>query len=355
MTTGLSGTFSIGVNGAGMSGRIYWTEDYNEAANQSTVTARFQVSKNTSSSTTYGTFSGYISIAGTSQSWSGTVSVPAGASNQTIFTKSQLVTHNPDGQLSITIIADGAVSGTSWTDSYGSAAVAMTNFVRLPSAPSAPTLTRTSSGTTVTVMSEVASSPVTPSNYDLRWSYDGATWTEVTGIGTDRTHDITVTSTSTVHAQTRAISSEGTGPWSLSSTIVGIPTAPSSITATRNGRSITVTSGSSSGTGITGYFVQYSTDTGSTWSTAQAMTGFTYSYVNLTPALTYLLRVYSVNSIGSSAYTTASEGIFVPAGGKRWDGSSWLPSSTGKRWDGSAWVDLQTAKRWDGSAWVDLS
>lgn len=354
MTTGLSGTFGLAVNGAGMSGRIYWTEDYNEAANQSTITARFQVSKNTSSSTTYGTFSGYISIAGDSMSWSGTVSVAPGASNQTIFSKSKTVNHNADGSLSVAIVADGAVSGTSWSDSYGSSTVAMTNFVRLPSAPAAPTLTRNSAGTTVTITSAVATSPVTPSSYDAQWSYDGATWTTLTNIGTDLAIDVTATSTATVYAQTRAISSEGTGPWSASSSIVGIPTAPSSISVTRNGRSLTITAGSSSGTGITGYFVQYSTDDGSNWSSAQAMTGLTYSYVNLTPALTYIVRVYSVNSIGPSGYTTAA-GVFVPAGGKRWDGTTWLPSSTGKRWDGSAWVDLQTAKRWDGSAWTDLS
>lgn len=40
---------------------------------------------------------------------------------------------------------------------------------------------------------------------------------------------------------------------------------------------------------------------------------------------------------------------------KRWDGASWVDTTTRKRWDGSAWVDLTTFKRWDGSAWVDIT
>jgi hypothetical protein len=74
----------------------------------------------------------------------------------------------------------------------------------------------------------------------------------------------------------------------------------------------------------------------------------------LTVAQTYVFRVYAVGDGTNTSYTT-SAGIFVPAGGKRWDGSAWNSASTGKRWDGSAWVDLGTAKRWDGSNWVDLS
>jgi hypothetical protein len=80
----------------------------------------------------------------------------------------------------------------------------------------------------------------------------------------------------------------------------------------------------------------------------------TYTYTNLTPALTYLFRVFATNSIGSSDFTESS-GVFVPAGGKRWDGSAWTAAAVGRRWDGSAWVDLTVAKRWDGSSWGDLS
>jgi hypothetical protein len=93
---------------------------------------------------------------------------------------------------------------------------------------------------------------------------------------------------------------------------------------------------------------------GTSWSSPVAMSGGVYVYTNLTPAKTYTFRVYSTNSTGSSTFTTSGT-VFVPAGGKRWDGSTFTPTSTVKRWDGSAWTDVLTAKRWDGSAWTDLS
>jgi hypothetical protein len=93
---------------------------------------------------------------------------------------------------------------------------------------------------------------------------------------------------------------------------------------------------------------------GSGWSSAVAMVGQVYNYTNLEPAKTFTFRVYSVNSTGNSA-PTVSGAIFIPAGGKRWDGSAFVATSTVKRWDGSAWADVLTAKRWNGSAWIDLS
>ena len=225
----------------------------------------------------------------------------------------------------------------------------------IPSAPSAePTLSRSSDGVTVTVTSaSAAGNGNGPSGYVYRTSYDGTTWNAQAalsqGAGT-----FTLTATQTVYVQTAAVNSIGQGAWSGTTTVVGIPTAPSSATATRTARNVTVVAGNSTGSGITGYFVQYSTNGGSSWSTAQPMTSQSYTYTNLTAALTYTFRVYSTNSIGASA-TTSSATVFVPAGGKRWDGTAWTSTTTAKRWDGTNWVDLSTAKRWDGTNWVDLS
>lgn len=133
-----------------------------------------------------------------------------------------------------------------------------------------------------------------------------------------------------------------------------VPSAPASINTTRTSRNVEVVSGSSTGPNITGYFVQYSTDGGSSWSTAETMVSQVYTYTNLTAGATYLFRVYSSNSDGNSAYTTSAS-VLIPAGGKRWDGSTFVSTTTAKRWDGSSWLDVTTAKRWDGSSWVDLS
>ena len=148
---------------------------------------------------------------------------------------------------------------------------------------------------------------------------------------------------------------QGTFSWTT------VATAPASITATRSGRSVAITataSASNGGATITSYQVQYRTSTDNStwgaWGSTQTLSSLAYTYNNLTPALYYQVRVYAVNSAGSSA-GTSSASVFVAAGGKRWTGTTWTPTTIAKRWNGSAWVDLTIAKRWNGSAWVDLS
>lgn len=149
---------------------------------------------------------------------------------------------------------------------------------------------------------------------------------------------------------------QGTVYWST------VPTAPASISLAKTGRQIIATiTGSSSNGGetISSYSVQYRTSSngGSTWGSwggTQTISGSSTTYNNLTPALTYQFRTYANNSEGSSAARVSSN-IFVSAGGKRYDGSTWNSTTTAKRFDGSTWVDFTTAKRYDGSTWVDLS
>lgn len=252
----------------------------------------------------------------------------------------------------------------------GSSTQPVTDISRPPQAPpTAPGIFRSTDGTTITITSAVApdatGSPTPPAitNYKYRYSTNNATWTEVTGMGTDRvdtfgpTVPITVLSTQIYYFQTAATNSEGYGAWSTSATSAGVPSAPSSISATRTARDVVIIVGSSAtngGSTITGYYVQYSSDAGSTWSTAQLLTGGTYTYVGLTAGLTYRFRSYATNAIGSSDYATSTD-VFVPAGGKRFDGSGWNSTTIAKRYDGSAWVDLTIAKRYNGSTWVDLS
>jgi hypothetical protein len=229
----------------------------------------------------------------------------------------------------------------------------MTNFVRLPTAPATgPTLSRNAAGTTVTILSGTATSPVAISSYQYQQSTDGTTWGTATTVATpSATTDIVgLTATQVYYYQTRAVSSEGNGPWSATKYTAG---APATITATRTGRNVAVVAGNANGT-VSDYYVQYSINAGVDWTTPVVMTAQAYTYSSLTVAQTYVFRVYAVGDGTNTSYTT-SAGIFVPAGGKRWDGSAWNSASTGKRWDGSAWVDLGTAKRWDGSNWVDLS
>ncbi len=169
--------------------------------------------------------------------------------------------------------------------------------------------------------------------------------------------------------------SPGNGLVSTISNIMapGIPSAPAVPTIkNRVARTITINSTRGSmdfGNAISEYRVQLSTDGGSTWkgwnNTTKAFTADnTYNVLNssgdfeyqlLTPALTYLWRVYAVNSIGDGETAEIAAEVFVGAGGKRYTGTVWEPTSTSRRYDGTSWVDFGTAKRWDGSAWVDLT
>jgi hypothetical protein len=326
----------------------------NSGANTSVVTATLQVNppSDSGSFNLYSDQNSYsLTFDGTTYTGNYTFDFRTNRATKVLKTVSKTITHNADGTKSVTG-SGSSTSGTLGSASISTKTLTLTDFVRLPDAPGTPALTRSSTGTSIDVVGAVASSPVSISNYDLRWSYDGTTWTTVSNIGTDRTATLTVVSTSTVSVQTRAISSEGTGPWSSSTSVVGVPTAPASISVSRTGRNVTVTSGSSTGSGITGYQVQF--NDGSGWSTAVSMVSQSHTYTNLDGAKTYQFRVFATNAIGDSAYTT-SDSLFVPAGGKRYNGSAFVDTTTAKRWDGSAWVELTTAKRWSGSAWIDLS
>ena len=153
----------------------------------------------------------------------------------------------------------------------------------------------------------------------------------------------------------------------------GVPSAPGTPTiSSKVGRTLTLNStrGSSDyGNAISEYRIQLSTDNGATWkgwdNTSKTFTANNtyntldgsgnFTYQLLTPALTYKWRVYAVNSIGTGDMATMSAGTFVGAGGKRFDGTSWNPTTTSKRFDGTNWVDFTIAKRFDGTNWVDLT
>lgn len=165
---------------------------------------------------------------------------------------------------------------------------------------------------------------------------------------------------------------DGTGPYMPDYLSAGGPTqgainydrkpaAPTSVTSTLNSdKSITVTSNAvSSPAGTATYYVSYSSNGGSTWSSYTTIPSnartYTYTLGSLPMGLNYRFRMYASNSDGSSAAFTQTSDVFLPAGGKRYDGSSWGATLTAKRYDGSAWQTLTTAKRYDGSSWINLS
>ena len=265
------------------------------------------------------------------------------------------VTHTSNGSktISVSAAADGL---TPLGTASASGTLVLTDFVLVPGKPAVPTVTRTNTGDSITVTSAIPSSSVAITAYNYRYSTDQTNWTTASMVLATRQATLaTAVTTSGYYLQTRATSSEGDGAWSDSAFIAGVPAVPATIALERSARNVTVTVGTSptdGGAPITAYTVEY--DSGSGYGNAQTVTGGSYTYTNLVAGLTYTFRAYATNSTGNSA-ARVSSALFVPAGGKRWDGSAWNSTTTAKRWDGSAWVDLSTAKRWDGSAWVDLS
>ena len=156
-----------------------------------------------------------------------------------------------------------------------------------------------------------------------------------------------------------AADTEGTGASVISGAvpIPNLPSAPSTCTtSTVSGRELTVTSGSSlaNGAAITGYRAQQSPDNGVTWQNAAGtvggsdlMTSQAITYSNLVGGATYKFRVFATNEMGSGATTTSSS-VFVPSGGKRYDGTTFVNASKANRRNetNTAWVPIATTKKY---------
>lgn len=142
-------------------------------------------------------------------------------SNRTIASGTQTITHNADGSKTISIDAT-STSTTLGTANTSATNLVLTDFVFVPSAPAKPGAVLATDRSKITVTSGVATSAVTPSDYEMRYSTNnGSTWTPSSGgtsMGTDRIYDLSsLTIGATYIFQTRAKSSEGTGAWSVSS------------------------------------------------------------------------------------------------------------------------------------------
>ncbi len=199
----------------------------------------------------------------------------------------------------------------------------------------------------------------------------------------------------------KAVGSAFTGPNATTASVTapGTPYAPTSAPSISNiGLNMTVVSAAVSGNGGVainsananeGYFIQYQLadtlagtygygGTAGAWSPAIKMsdqTNRSHTYSSMTPAKYYKFRTYAANTVTkasdnttniayphiNSTYTsgvnfaTNSTGYFLAAGGKRYDGSAWIPTQSAKRYDGAAWQPLTIARRFDGTNWVPLS
>lgn len=146
------------------------------------------------------------------------------------------------------------------------------------------------------------------------------------------------------------------------------PDAPSTVSITLNAdKSIFVQSNVvSSPAGTATYYIaaRSSANGGSTWGAWSGWTtiggnarSYTYAAGTLTYGLTWQFKMYASNSDGSSAETVSNSpaSVFLPAGGRRFDGSNFNPTSIAKRHNGTDFVTLTIAKRHNGTSFVDMT
>ena len=106
---------------------------------------------------------------------------------------------------------------------------------------------------------------------------------------------------------------DGTATASTSATPIGSPAAPTAVWGAGGNTEVRVTwnAPASNGAAITDYVVQYSSNSGSTWSTFSDSTSTTASatVTGLTNGTSYTFQVSATNSIGTGSYSTASSAV----------------------------------------------
>lgn len=125
----LSGSFTGTTNSSVITPKIVWSGVQSVTGNYTDVTATLSYSRTNSGYTTYGTWSGSISINGTKTSGSKYVEITYNSNTATLSVTTR-VYHNSDGTKSITISASGGISGTSLQSTTISATVTLTTIPR---------------------------------------------------------------------------------------------------------------------------------------------------------------------------------------------------------------------------------
>jgi len=131
----------------------------------------------------------------------------------------------------------------------------------------------------------------------------------VTGLSNGTAYTFTVTASN-------AFGSSTSDP-SASVTPATAPSTPSAPTATRGDTQVSLSwsAPANNGSAITDYLVQYSSDSGSNWTTFADGTSAstTATVTGLTNGTSYVFRIAATNAFGTSAYSSASSAV-TPAG-----------------------------------------
>jgi titin len=241
------------------------------------------------------------------------------------------------GSSATTGIATGLSNGTSYvfrvaavnaagTGAWSAASASVIPDV-LPLAPTIGTPTAGAAQATVRWTAPSANGGSGPSGYVIQYSTNnGVTWaTSVADTGsTAVTAVVTGLTNNTAYVfRVAAINTKGAGAWSAASvavtpkaavTVPGIPLAPTLIAGGTGTRSIAVTwsAPANGGSVITGYAIQWTTNSGNTYTTVTSNTGstaVTRNVTGLTAGATYRFRVAAINALGTGTYSPLSTGV----------------------------------------------
>ena len=157
------------------------------------------------------------------------------------------------------------------------------------------------------------------SDYTIRYSTNsGVSWTTFTdGVSAATSATVTgLTNGMSYIFQVAAVNTWGTGAYSTSSAAQSpftTPSAPTGVVGSPSSAQVTVTwtAATANGRSVTDYLIQFSSNSGSTWSTFAdgTSTSTSATVTGLTNGTAYLFRVAAVNSAGTSSYSTASASV----------------------------------------------
>ena len=127
----LSGTINGSTSNQYIDAKIVWSAKQNIAGNYSTVTATLYYKRNNTGYTTYGTWSGKITVDG--KQVASSTSLTIGTSDVKAIFISTNVQHDSDGKKTITISASGSMSGTTLKSTSVSGTITLDTIPRTSS------------------------------------------------------------------------------------------------------------------------------------------------------------------------------------------------------------------------------
>jgi hypothetical protein len=237
-------------------------------------------------------------------------------------------TRFPDSRVSTFAIVPGLVNGTAYvlqvaaTNAGGTGPYSDSSASVTPQpVPNAPTgLTGTPSDSQVSLSwSAPASNGATITDYVVQASTTGgASWAVVyDGVSTSTSATITGLTNGTAHIfRVAAVGVSGIGAYSTDSASITPslpPSAPTGVSGVAGNLSVSLswTPQANNGNSITDYVIQYSNDSGSTWTTFSdgTSTATTATVTGLTNGTAYVFRVAAVSAAGQGDYSSASAAV----------------------------------------------